>query len=162
MIIATAAYPDGYKTSTRFYTVRDGVVVRRVCRQMRFEIRPFQRDSSSNRFYIRCNRKWFLGSECSKIEDMEMFYQLAEALHEMFKNETNCGWNPNLRETIVRGTFSNLQRVAVTCSECDLEGSVKVELVGRFLLSLLQKSASEVYIKSAGSQILYHGTWWRH
>ncbi|KAG9204505.1 hypothetical protein G6514_000964 [Epicoccum nigrum] len=161
MIIATAAYPDGYRTSTRFYTVRDGVVLRRVCRQMRFEIRPFQRNSSSTRFYIACNRKWFLGSECSKIKDMEMSYQVAEALHEMLRHETNCGWYPDLREIIGRGTFSNLRRLAVTCSESDLEGSVKVELVGRSLLSLLQKSAPEVYIKSAGAQILYHGMWWR-
>jgi hypothetical protein len=159
IIIAIATYPNGYHTSTRYYTVRDGAVLRRVCRQTRFEIRPFQLNNSSTRVGIGCNGKWFQGIECSKIEDMEMSYQLAEALHEMVRHESNCGRHPNLGDMIERDVFSNLQRVVVTCSESDLEDLRKVEFVRWYLLMLLHKSDPKVCINLAGSQVVSHGTW---
>ena len=162
IIVAAAIYPAGYRTSTRYYTVRDGAVLRRLCRQTRSEVRPFQLDNLSTRVGLGCHGKWFDGIECSKIEDMEMSYQLAEALHDMVRHESNCGWHPNLGEMIERGVFSNLQRVVVTCSESDLEDLCKIESVRWSLLGLLQKAAPEVYIKLAGSQVVHHGTWWKH
>jgi hypothetical protein len=140
--------------------VRDGAVLRRVCRQTRFEIRPFQIDNSSTRVGIGCRGKWFQSIECSKIEDMEMPYQLAEALYNM-NHESRC-WLHNLGNMVEeRGLFSNLQRVVVTCSEGDLEDLRKDEFVRWFLLDLLQKSAPKVCMKLAGSQVVSHGTWWR-
>jgi hypothetical protein len=162
IIIATAACSKGYRTSTRYYTVRDGIVLRRVCRQMHFEIRPFQLNNSSTRVGIGCDGQWFQGIECSKIEDMEMSYQLAEALHKMVTYESNCGRHPNLEDMVERGVFSNLQRVVVTCSESDLEDLRKVEFVRWSLLLLLHKSDFKVCIKLARSQVVSHGTWWRH
>lgn len=161
-IVAAAIYPNGYRTSTRYYTVRDGAILRRVCRQTRSKIRPFQLDNSSTRLRIGCHGKWFQGIECSKIEDMEMSYQLAVALHEMLRHQSNCGWHPKLRDSIGEGIFSNLQRVVVICSESDLEDLRKVEFVRWSLIGLLRKSAPEVYIKLAGSQVVQHGMWWRH
>ena len=154
----------GYRTSIRYYIVRDGAVLRRICRQTRSEIRPFQLHNSSTALSIGCYGEWFQGVGCSKIVDLEMSFQPAEALHKMLRHQYTygCSWYPKLRDTIGSGFFLDLQRVVVTFSESDLEDLRELDFIRRSLSHILKMSDPKVYAKSAESQEVYYGGWWTH
>lgn len=137
----------------RYRVVLDGSRLLLVCRQTRFEARPFQRDFTYHQLSIRMQGKhmpdlvnWVGQAQCAQLVQINMFLSLASAIRRMVRGATLQG--PYVRPWAASGdrSFPSLARVVVTYPIYLSDDAVEI---GTSLQTLFGNSALDVHFCAA-------------